>query len=125
GVNALAASQIVTVPTLTLNASAIEDIDPPSHLSLFAMNTADEARHIAQLPAANASSHAVIVTDRSELSKRLKAAFAAERIQADNITSAEESEPGSEDTPAQLYRHSSEQDHIVFLALDGFSGRAV
>lgn len=125
GVNALAASQIVTVPTLTLNASAIEDIDPPSHLYLFGMNTADEARHIAQLAAANASPHAVIVTDRSELSKRLKAAFADEWIRADNITSAEEFELGSQDKLAQLYRHTSEQDNIVFLALNGFSSRAV
>ncbi|HRQ06195.1 MAG TPA: penicillin-binding protein activator, partial [Nitrosomonas halophila] len=124
GVSALAASQMVTVPTLALNASAIEDIDPPSNLYLFGMNTADEARYVAQLAAASARPHAVIVTDRSELSKRLKAAFADEWIQPDNITSAEEFELGSQDKLAQLHHHISEQDNVVFLALNGFSSRA-
>jgi len=125
GVNVLTLSHLVTVPTLTLNFSTIEDIDPPAHLYLFGLNTAAEAEHIAQLAATSNKNHAVIIADRSDLSKRLKAAFADAWIKPDNTTSAEEVEIISHDKLAQLSRYTLDSNNIVFLALNGTSSRAV
>lgn len=125
GVKALARSNLVTIPTLALNSSVIEDIESPPQLYFFGLDVASEAQHIAQLAATDTRHHAVIIADRSELSRRLKAAFADEWIRPDNLTSAEEVEITSQEVLAQLYHYTHDSNNIVFLALNGSASRAV
>lgn len=126
GVKALAQeSHLVTVPTLALNSVMIEDSELPLQLYFFGLDIASEAQYIAQLAATSRRRHAVIIADRSDLSKRLKAAFANEWIRPDNTTSAEEVEISSQNQLSQLYRYTLDENNIVFLALNGLSSRAV
>jgi outer membrane PBP1 activator LpoA protein len=87
-VSALAGSNLVTVPTLALNAPE-NDVILPGNLYLFGLQVENEARQIAQLAAAQGRRRALIVIGDSPLSKRLSDAFKREWTQRGNIVEEE------------------------------------
>lgn len=72
GVSALAAEQMIPVPTLVLNTV---DIHPADQLYYFGLPADDEARTIAQLAAAKGFHKAVVITNGTAMSQRLQLAF--------------------------------------------------
>lgn len=72
GVAALAESQNIPVPTLSLN---VVETPPPQNMYFFGMALEAEARQIAQLAKQQELHQAIIVTTREQLSKRLLLAF--------------------------------------------------
>lgn len=82
-VSALASSNLITIPTLALNAPEV-DVPLPSNMYLFGLQVENEARQIAQIAAAQGRRRALIVVSDSPLSKRLSDAFRAEWTQRGN-----------------------------------------
>lgn len=72
GVSALAAEQLIPVPTLTLNTV---DAHPADSLYFFGLPADDEARTVATLAAMKHFHKCVVITDGSALSQRLQLAF--------------------------------------------------
>ena len=72
GVSALAETQNIPVPTLSLN---VVEIPAAQNLFYFGMAVEAEARQIAQLARRQELHQAIIVTTREQLSKRLQFAF--------------------------------------------------
>lgn len=125
GVNALARSNLVTIPTLALNV-ADDDIDLPAKLYFYGLDTAAEAQHLAELAAIDSTRHhAIIIADRSELSRRLKAAFADAWIRPGNTTSAEEVEIIEQEMLSRLRAYTADSDSVVFLALNGTGSQTI
>lgn len=77
GVSALAASDLVKVPTLALN--VVEDSSaPPANLYFFGLQAEAEARQVAQLAAGENRRQAITIDDNSPLSNRIQQAFTEE-----------------------------------------------
>jgi uncharacterized protein len=77
GVAALAASNVVTVPTLAL--STLEPRSPqPARMYLFGLGIETEARQIAQIAFRDGGRNAFIVVDNTPLGKRMRQAFVEE-----------------------------------------------
>lgn len=72
GVSALAAEQVIPVPTLALNTV---DVHPANNLFYFGLPADDEARTIAMLAAMKGFHDAVVISNGSGLSQRLQFAF--------------------------------------------------
>ncbi|MEQ1630315.1 MAG: penicillin-binding protein activator [Gallionella sp.] len=72
GVSALAAEQMIPVPTLVLNTV---DMHPAEQLYFFGLPADDEARTVAQLAAARGFHNAVVITNGTAMSQRLQLAF--------------------------------------------------
>ena len=72
GVSALAAEQMIPVPTLVLNTV---DMHPAEQLYFFGLPADDEARTVAQLAAARGFHKAVVITNGTAMSQRLQLAF--------------------------------------------------
>ena len=72
GVSALAAEQVIPVPTLALNTV---DVHPADNLYYFGLPADDEARTIAMLAAMKGFHDAVVISNGSGLSQRLQFAF--------------------------------------------------
>lgn len=79
GVSALVAEQFIPVPTLTLN---IVEGKPAQQLYFFGVPTEAEARQIAQLAKRQGLRQAIIVTTRSQWTKRLQSALEEEWLAA-------------------------------------------
>jgi len=79
-VSALAGSNLVSVPTLALNAPEV-DVPLPPDLYLFGLQVENEARQIAQLAASQGRRRALVVVSDTALSKRLSEAFRNEWTQ--------------------------------------------
>ena len=75
GVSALVAEQNIPVPTLTLN---IVEGQPAQQLYFFGTPTEAEARQVAQLAKQQGLRQAIIITTRTQWSKRLQSAFEEE-----------------------------------------------
>jgi len=75
-VTALAATQLVNVPTLALNAPEAESVLPPN-LYLFGLQLENEAKQVAQL-AREKGRRALIIGSETALSRRLAQSFADE-----------------------------------------------
>jgi outer membrane PBP1 activator LpoA protein len=76
-VTALAASRLVTAPTLALNTPE-KDAEMPRQLYLFGLSAEAEARQIARLAFSEGRKSAAIVSSGTALAKRMQAAFAGE-----------------------------------------------
>ena len=124
GVSAIASSEKLAIPTLTLN-TADSNTPLPRNLYLFGLQTDTEANQIAQLAAQQGRNHAVVIGDDSALSRRLQNAF-IQRWQDESGHTA------------QLYRYTDNSvllqqlrdltvgaERLVFLALDAAKSRIV
>ncbi len=118
GVAALAASSLVTVPTLALN-SLDAGAPQPARLYLFSLNIEDEARQIAQFAQADGRRRAFVVADDSPLGRRMRQAFVQEFARRGGMIAAEY--PFSaEPTMLSKLRQATALGvaDMVFLALD-------
>jgi hypothetical protein len=124
-VSALAGSNLVTVPTLALNAPEV-DVPLPSSLYLFGLQVENEARQIAQLAASQGRRRALVVVSDTVLSKRLSEAFRREWTQRGN-TIEEEFQYTTD--PASLGKLRDTltigNADMVFLALEARSARLI
>ena len=119
GVSALALSNLVKIPTLTLNAAESETSTPPN-LYLFGLQVEIEARQAARLAATENRQHAFIINDSSALSLRLQAAFTDEWLKLGGSRASAnalkfDSEPHALVT---LRGRTAGDNNLVFLALD-------
>ena len=76
-VSAIAASDLVRVPTLTLNAPD-GDVRVPGNMYVFGLQLENEARQIAQLAYAEGKRSALTINDDTALAKRIHQAFVDE-----------------------------------------------
>ena len=76
-VSALAGSNLVSVPTLALNAPEM-DVALPANLHVFGLQSENEAKQIAQIAAEQGRRRALVITSDSALSKRLTQSFVDE-----------------------------------------------
>jgi outer membrane PBP1 activator LpoA protein len=124
-VSALASSNLVTVPTLALNAPEAE-IPLPPNLYVFGLQVEPEARQIAQLAAEQGRRKALVVVGDTALSRRLSQAFADEFAQRKG--SVVEQFPFTQEPAALMKLRDSlalGTADMAFLALDGTRARAV
>lgn len=124
GVSALASSNLVKVPTLTLNAAEGEASTPPN-MYLFGLQIEIEARQAARLATTENRQHAFIINDGSALSLRLQAAFTDEWLKLGGaLVSANalkfDNEPS---TLVKLRGRTAGDNNLVFLALDAAKSR--
>ncbi len=118
GVAALAASNLVTVPTLALN--TLDARSPqPARLYLFGLGAEQEARQIAQLAFDDGRRNAYIVGDDTPLSKRMRQAFLEAFARRGGITAAQFTFSADQASLAKL-RQAADLGvaDMVFLALD-------
>jgi len=125
GVDAVASSHMGSLPTLALNYPTNKMIGLSPQLFFFGINVELEAQNVARMAATSGRHHAIILADRSELSKRLKAAFADTWLQINPDFSAEEMEISFRDELSTLSGHVLNRDNIIFLALNSFNSVAV
>ena len=125
GVAALAASSLVTVPTLALN--TVDANSPlPARLYLFGLGAEQEARQIARLALEVSRRSAYLVGDNSPVSRRMRQAFVEEfarrggRIVAEFSYGADPQSMGRLRDAAALGAAD-----MLFLALDSARARAV
>ncbi|MBK6618125.1 MAG: hypothetical protein RI993_175 [Pseudomonadota bacterium] len=124
-VDTLVLSHLISLPTLALNYPTNKMASLSAQLFFFGINIESEAQYIAKMAAASGKYHAVILVDRSELSKRLKAAFADAWLKTNPDFSAEEMEISFREKLSVLSGHNHKQDHIIFLALNSFNSESV
>ena len=118
GVAALAASTLVTVPTLTLN--TLEPRSPqPARMYLFGLAIELEARQIAQLAAGDGRRNAYVISDETPLSKRMRQAFVEEFLRLGGTVVAEFSY-GADQASLIKLRNAAGLGvaDLAFLALD-------
>jgi len=119
GVAALAASAVISVPTLALNTSDAKGTDK---LYFFGMSAEAEARQAAQLAAAAGLRNASIVSTETPLSMRLSQAFAEEwRKLGGSIAT----KILYHDDPEKLAGLPEEPGSMVFLAADAKTARLI
>lgn len=118
GVSALAASTLVTVPTLALNT-----LDPaaphPARLYLFGLSIELEARQIARLALSDGRRNGFVIGDETPLSKRMQQAFRAEFARQGGMVIAEFGY-GADPVSLNKLRHATGLGvaDMAFLALD-------
>jgi outer membrane PBP1 activator LpoA protein len=118
GVSALAASGLISVPTLALNVPEA-DIPIPKHLYLFGLRVESDARQIARLAFAPESSRAYVLYGETQLETRISQAFVeAWRKLGGSIVAATRFDPD----PSSLLKLKAATDPVktdlVFLALN-------
>jgi outer membrane PBP1 activator LpoA protein len=125
GVAALAASALVTVPTLALN-TLEPRLPQPARMYLFGLNIEPEARQIAQLAFHDGRRNAFVVSDGTPLGKRMRQAFLEEFARLGGITVAEFGF-GADQASLSKLRQASNLGvaDMVFLALDFARARTV
>ena len=118
GVAALAASTLVTVPTLALN--MLEASSPhPARLYLFGLSVELEARQIARLALSDGRRSGFVIGDGTALSKRMQQAFRAEFARQGGTLVAEFSY-GADQVSLSKIRNAAGLGvaDMAFLALD-------
>ena len=118
GVAALAASNLVTVPTLALN--TLEPRSPqPARLYLFGLAIELDARQIAQLAISDGRRNAFLISDDTPFSKRMQQAFREEFARLSGMVVAEFAY-GSDQTSLIKLRNAAKLGvaDLAFLALD-------
>jgi outer membrane PBP1 activator LpoA protein len=125
GVAALAASNLVSVPTLALNTLEARSF-PPARMYLFGLGAEQEAREVAQLAREDGRRNAFILGDGTPLSKRMRQAFVAEFARGGGIAVAELSY-GADQASLTKLRQTADLGvaDMVFLALDAERARIV
>ena len=118
GVAALAASPVVTVPTLALN--TLEQGSPqPARLYTFSLNVEQEARQIARFALGEGRRKAYVIADDTPLGRRMRQSFVQEFARRGGMIAAEY--PFSND-PAVLAKLRQASDlgvaDMAFLAVD-------
>ncbi len=123
GVAAIAASKLVSVPTLALNALEAKS-QQPARLYLLGLGIEPEARQIAQLARADSRRNAFVLGDGTALSKRMRQAFAEEFSRGSGIIVADLNFGADQASLAKL-RQTVELGvaDMVFLALDAAHAR--
>ncbi len=125
GVAALAASSVVTVPTLALN--VLEPDSPqPSRMYLFGLTVELEARQIARRAFEDGGRKAFVISDATALSKRMRQAFIEEFARHGGATLTEFSYGEGQASLGKL-RDAANLGvaDTVFLALDFARARIV
>lgn len=118
GAGALAASNLVTVPTLALN--TLEQGSPqPARLHMFSLNIEQEARQIAQLAQSEGRRNAFVIADDSPLGRRMRQAFIQEFARRGGMIAAEYQFSAEPAMLAKLRQATAlGVADMVFLALD-------
>jgi len=125
GVAALAASSLVTVPTLALN-TLESRTPPPARLYLFGIGVEQEARQIAQLALSEGRRNAFVLADDSALGKRMRQAFVGEFARRGGITVAELTYGADQGSLVKLRETVDLRvADMMFLALDAARARIV
>ena len=125
GVSALASSDFVTVPTLTLNLPATDHMLPPN-LYLFGLQMGGEASQVAELAAREDRRHAIIIRSDNPLSIRLQTAFSETWLQHKPGATAESIQfDGHQAALGALREYTRGDDRFVFLALDAEKSRLI
>jgi hypothetical protein len=117
-VSALAGSNLVSVPTLALNAPEM-DVALPADLHVFGLQLENEAKQIAQIAADKGRRRALLVTSDTPLSKRLSQAFVEEWTRRGNEVVHQfqyTTDPASLNKLRDMLAIGSAE--MVFLALD-------
>ena len=125
GVAALAASNLVTVPTLALN--SLEPRSPqPARLYLFGLSVELEARQVARLAFDDGRRNAFILSDDTPLGNRMREAFLKEFARFGGVTVAELSFSADPSSLNKLRQAANlGVADMVFLALDLARARIV
>ncbi|MEO7727213.1 MAG: penicillin-binding protein activator [Burkholderiales bacterium] len=123
GVAAVAASKLVSVPTLALNALETKSVQP-ARLYLFGLGIEPEARQIAQLARSDGRRNAFVLGDGTALSKRMRQAFVEEFARGGGVTVAELNF-GADQASLTKLRQTADLGvaDMVFLALDAARAR--
>ena len=125
GVAALAASTIVSVPTLALNTLEARS-QQPARLYLFGLGAEQEARQVAQLARDDGRRNTYVLGDGTPVSKRMRAAFVEEFARRGGITVADLNF-GADQASLTKLRQTADLGvaDMVFLALDSVRARTV
>lgn len=119
GVSALVADQYFPVPTLTLN---IVESQPSQRLYYFGMPVEAEARQAAQLAQRQGLRQAIIITSRSQWTKRLQAAFEEEWFASGGGILREIEYSNASGEFADI---TEMQGTVIFLATDSKTARLI
>ncbi|MEW6314105.1 MAG: penicillin-binding protein activator [Pseudomonadota bacterium] len=123
-VAALAASNLVTVPTLALN--ALESERWPPQMYMYGLQIESDARQVAQLAYAQGKRKVVVVGTDTALSRRMRQAYADEWKKLGAETAAELILHADNDIlPTLREEVMKNAADAVFLALDGEKARTV
>lgn len=124
GVAALAASSLVSVPTLALNA-----LDPstpqPARLYLFGLAAEEEARQVAQLAFTDGRRNALVVSDGTPVGRRMRQAFVTEFARSGGMTTDVAYSADQQDLARLAQLAATGTADMVFLALDSARARLV
>src|SRR3990172_6082002 len=125
GVAVIAASNLVTVPTLALN--SLERGSPqPARLYLFGLSVELEARQVARLAFDDGRRNAFILSDDTTLGNRMREAFLQEFARFGGITVAELSFSADPSSLNKLRQAANRGvAYLVFFALDFARARVV
>ncbi len=126
GVGTLAASGLVSVPTLALNTIDAPGTSLPRELYFFGLNVEAEVRQVVQLAFTPARSRAFVISADTGLARRLHEAFVRAWLAAGGSVAGEFFPlSGGPEAWAALRRHASAPDGIVFLALEHDQARLI
>lgn len=117
-VTSLAGTNLISVPTLALNAPDVDAILPPN-LFVFGLQVENEAKQVAQLARQQGRRGAIVVGAESALSRRLAQAFSDEFMRRGGIV--REQFEYTNDSPSLMKLRDSIAGGIgdvIFLALD-------
>jgi outer membrane PBP1 activator LpoA protein len=124
GVAALAASSLVSVPTLALNTVEAR-AGAPARLYLFGLGLEQEARQIAQISRDDGRRNAFVLGDGSALSKRIRQAFVAEFAKRGGITVADLNFSADQASLTKLRQAVDlNVSDMMFIAVDAARARA-
>jgi outer membrane PBP1 activator LpoA protein len=124
-VTALAGSNLVSVPTLALNAPET-DAPLPQSLYVFGLQVENEARQLAQLAAEHGRRRALVISAESALSKRLSQGFTEEWTRRGNKIAEEfafTTDPGELGKLRDTLALGAAD--MVFLALDAKQAKLI
>lgn len=125
GVSGLAASNLVKVPTLALNATESEQPLPPG-LYLFGLQAEAEARSIARLAFNEGRRSAIIVSTDAPLEKRMQQAFAEEWERLGGRITGHYGFSSDQSVLIKLRQEiAGGPEHMVFLAAEASKARLV
>lgn len=123
GVTTLARSNMITAPTLALNAPEGNTPSPP-RMHSFGLNVESEARQIARLAFGDGRNRAFVVADNTTLSRRMRQAFVEEFARLGGLIVAEYAYSSDPATLSKLREATNlGVAESIFLALD--HGQAV
>jgi outer membrane PBP1 activator LpoA protein len=123
GVAALAASSLVSVPTLALNTTDAR-ASAPARLYLFGLGLEQEARQVARLARDDGRRNAFVLGDATPVSKRMRQAFVAEFAKGGGITVADLNFGADQDSLTKL-RQTVDLGvaDMLFIAVDAARAR--